>query len=80
MAVVEEVAHRVAVMRRGRIVEIGPRQRVLNEPGHPYTQALLAAVPVPDPTRRRGLLPVVDIDALPTGPLAEVSPGHMVAQ
>jgi len=53
MAVVEQVAHRVAVMRQGRIVEIGERQQVLNTPQHPYTRALLAAVPVPDPQRRR---------------------------
>ncbi|SNS07303.1 ABC transporter ATP-binding protein [Antarctobacter heliothermus] len=79
MAVVEEVAHRVAVMRRGRIVEIGPRQAVLNDPHHAYTRALLAAVPVPDPTRTRGTLPVLDIDQLPMGPLAEVAPQHMVA-
>jgi peptide/nickel transport system ATP-binding protein len=80
MAVVEEVAHRVAVMRQGRIVEIGPRQGVLNDPRHRYTQALLAAVPVPDPTRSRGKLPTIDANTLPMGPLAEVAPAHMVAQ
>ncbi|MAC78126.1 MAG: ABC transporter ATP-binding protein [Rhodobacteraceae bacterium] len=80
MAVVEEVAHRVAVMRRGRIVEIGPRQAVLNDPRHPYTRALLAAVPVPDPARPRGALPVIDAASLPMGALAEVAPQHMVAQ
>ena len=79
MAVVEEVAHRVAVMRRGRIVEIGPRQAVLNDPRHPYTRALLAAVPVPDPTRTRGTLPTLDTSTLPTGPLTEIAPQHMVA-
>ncbi|MBR9894055.1 ABC transporter ATP-binding protein [bacterium] len=79
MAVVEEVAHRVAVMRRGRIVEIGPRQAVLNDPRHPYTRALLAAVPVPDPTRTRGTLPTLDASTLPTGPLTEIAPQHMVA-
>ncbi|AUC53902.1 ABC transporter ATP-binding protein [Sagittula sp. P11] len=79
MAVVEEVAHRVAVMRRGRIVEIGPRQAVLNDPRHAYTKALLAAVPVPDPTRTRGTLPTLDTDRLPMGPLTEIAPQHMVA-
>ncbi len=54
MAVVEEVAHRVAVMRQGRIVEIWPRQAVLDDPHHPYTRTLLAAVPTPDPTGKRG--------------------------
>ncbi len=80
MAVVEEMAHRVAVMRRGRIVEIGPRQAVLNDPRHPYTQALLAAVPVPDPTRSRGRLPEIDAATLPMGALTAVAPGHLVAQ
>ena len=80
MAVVEEVSHRVAVMRRGRIVEIGPRQAVLNAPAHAYTRALLAAVPVPDPARERQVLPELDVGTLPMGKLAEVAPGHMVAQ
>jgi len=80
MAVVEEMAHRVAVMRKGRIVEIGDRQAVLNDPRHPYTEALLAAVPLPDPTRQRGKLPDLDEGTLPMGRLAEVAPGHRVAQ
>jgi len=80
MAVVEEVAHRVAVMRQGAIVEMGPRQEVLGNPRHPYTQALLAAVPIPDPTRSRGILPVLDAQTVPMGPLAEVAPGHFVAR
>lgn len=53
MAVVERMAHDVAVMYLGRIVEIGPRASVLYDPRHPYTQALLRAVPLPDPTQRR---------------------------
>ncbi|MGF1552974.1 MAG: ABC transporter ATP-binding protein [Paracoccaceae bacterium] len=80
MAVVEEMAHRVAVMRQGRIVESGPRAAVLGEARHPYTRALLAAVPVPDPTRTRGVLPVLDPEAVPMGPLAAAAPGHLVAQ
>jgi peptide/nickel transport system ATP-binding protein len=79
MAVVEEMAHRVAVMQQGRIVEMGPRQAVLNDPRHVYTQALLAAVPIPDPTRKRGALPKLDLAAMPRGPLAEAAPGHLVA-
>ncbi len=58
MAVVERVAHRVAVMYLGQIVEIGPRQAVMGDPQHAYTRRLLAAVPVADPRRRghdRGL-------------------------
>ena len=53
MAVVERVSHVVAVMFLGRIVEIGPRAAVMEDPRHPYTQQLLKAVPVPDPTVRK---------------------------
>ncbi|CAI2932575.1 ABC transporter ATP-binding protein [Aminobacter niigataensis] len=53
MAVVERVSHRVAVMYLGEIVEIGPRCAVFEAPQHPYTKKLMAAVPVPDPSRRR---------------------------
>jgi peptide/nickel transport system ATP-binding protein len=52
MSVVERIAHRVAVMRLGEVVEIGPREAVFGRPSHPYTQRLLAAVPVADPARR----------------------------
>ena len=52
MAVVERVSHRVAVMYLGEIVEIGPRAAVFENPQHPYTKKLMAAVPVPDPSRR----------------------------
>jgi peptide/nickel transport system ATP-binding protein len=79
MAVVEEVAHRVAVMRQGRIVEMGPRRAVLNEPRHPYTRALLAAVPRPDPTALRGKLPKLDVETLPMGALRLAADNHWVA-
>src|SRR3569832_3034293 len=53
MSVVEYLAHTVAVMYLGRIVEQGPVDEVLQQPKHPYTQALLSAVPrVDDATRR----------------------------
>lgn len=52
MAVVERVSHRVAVMYLGEIVEIGSRKSIFQNPQHPYTQRLLAAVPIADPTRR----------------------------
>ena len=52
MAVVERVSHDVAVMYLGRIVEKGPRASVLENPQHPYTKALLGAVPIADPAQR----------------------------
>ncbi|WP_429809623.1 ABC transporter ATP-binding protein [Ensifer sp. B1-9] len=52
MAVVERVSHRVAVMHLGEIVEIGSRAQVFENPQHPYTKKLIAAVPIADPTRR----------------------------
>ena len=90
MAVVERVSHRVAVMYLGQIVEIGPRQAVFGNPQHPYTRRLLAAVPVPDPTRR-ALHDGVDESEVPSplrrpddipevAPLVAVGAGHFVAR
>ncbi len=54
LAVVRQIATEVGVMYLGRFVETGPASIVLAAPRHPYTRALLSAVPVPDPTRRAG--------------------------
>jgi oligopeptide/dipeptide ABC transporter ATP-binding protein len=53
LAVVRQIAQRAAVMYLGRIVEAGPTEALLAAPRHPYTVALLSAVPEPDPSRRR---------------------------
>ncbi len=88
IAVVERMCHRVAVMYLGEIVEIGPRAEVFGNPQHPYTKKLMAAVPIPDPSRRqqkRGVSndeiksPVRAPDYVPpVRQYREISPGHVV--
>jgi len=53
LAVARYLCDRLAVMYQGKVVEIGPTDAVLQNPQHPYTRALIAAVPIPDPNYRR---------------------------
>jgi oligopeptide/dipeptide ABC transporter ATP-binding protein len=53
LSIVDRVADRIAVMYRGRIVEEGPTARLMDSPRHPYTRALLSAIPEPDPVAKR---------------------------
>ncbi|MGE5271190.1 MAG: dipeptide ABC transporter ATP-binding protein [Thiohalocapsa sp.] len=92
LAVVDYIADRIAVMCAGRIVEVAPRGALFRNPAHPYTQALLAAIPVPDPDHRldfhrlmegRASDPYAWPEPFRRGPgrpvrLIEIEPGHSV--
>ena len=89
LAVVERIAHRVAVMYLGQVVELGSREQVFTNPRHSYTAKLLQAVPIADPRQRQerplltGEIPS-PVWPAGTGPevvtMVEVEPGHLVAE
>jgi len=84
LSMVRYLCTRVAVMLKGRIVESGPTEAVFEDARHPYTQALLSAVPIPDPLRERGRRRIpFDAGAFsfaPQSELRDIGGGHLVLQ
>ncbi|MDR3601277.1 MAG: ATP-binding cassette domain-containing protein [Desulfosporosinus sp.] len=80
LAIIKFICDKVAVMLRGRLMELAPTQELFNNPLHPYTQSLLSAVPVPDPIleRNKKHLDYVVKGAKIDGEMVEVSLGHFV--
>jgi oligopeptide transport system ATP-binding protein len=79
LRLVQHICNRVAVMYLGRIVEMGPTERLFAAPAHPYTRALLSAIPIPDPkaAKQRILLDPSTFDK--DASLKEVAAGHVAA-
>ena len=80
LAVVRYLCDRVGVMFQGKLVETAPAKELFANPLHPYTQALLSAIPIPDPRRERArVLQTFDASCFDReGELVEASPGHQV--
>ncbi len=84
LAVVEHISRRIMVMYFGRVVETAEAKKIVRDPKHPYTQALLSAVPEIDPDSKRTRIKISPMTLAPgadavTPPLREIEPGHWVA-
>ena len=80
LSMVEYLCDRVGVMYRGKLVEVGPTEELYADPRHPYTKALLSAIPIPDPIaeRSRKRMDLEEITFDREGTMVEVAPGHFV--
>ncbi len=80
LSMVEYLCDRVGVMYRGKLVEVAPTAELYASPQHPYTRALLSAIPIPDPVaeRNRKRMDFDEMDFNRDGVLTEVAPGHFV--
>jgi oligopeptide transport system ATP-binding protein len=80
LSMVRYLSNRIAVMCRGRLVELGPAEEVYRRPLHPYTQSLISAIPLPDPVieRNRARIPYEAAEEGDGYALRELEPGHFV--
>ncbi|MEK5078297.1 ATP-binding cassette domain-containing protein [Solibacillus sp. FSL W7-1436] len=80
LSMVKYISDRIAVMYRGKILELGSADEIYNNPIHPYTKSLLSAVPQPDPAyeRSRTRIPYKHVEHDPAAQVIEARPGHFV--